>query len=58
MSYIHSAALQAVGISLVMWHQVEVVENSYPEHGGVDAHTQEEDTNEARHLVKRNKITD
>lgn len=40
-----------------MWHQVIVVENTYPEHCGVDANTQEEDTDETRHLVERNKTT-
>ncbi len=38
-----------------MWHQVIVVEKSYPEHCGVDTHTQEEDTDEAHHLVEGNK---
>lgn len=55
MGNIHAAELQAVGISLVMWHQVVVVENSYPEHRGVDTHTQEEDADKAHHLVERNK---
>lgn len=55
MRNIHAAELQAVSISLVMWHQVIVVENSYPEHCGVDTHTQEEDTDKAHHLVERNK---
>ena len=57
MRYIHATKLQTVGVGLVMWHQVIVVEKSDPEHGGVDAHTQEEDSDEARHLVGRNKIT-
>lgn len=38
-----------------MWHQVIVVENSYPEHCGVDTYTQEEDTDKARHLVEETK---
>lgn len=46
----HAAELQAVSISLVMWHQVIVVENSYPEHRGVDTHTQEEDADKTHHL--------
>lgn len=53
MRNIHAAELQAVSISLVMWHQVIVVENSYPEHCGVDADTQEEDADKAHHLVVR-----
>lgn len=53
---IHATELQAVGISLVMWHQVVVVKNSYPEYCGVDAHAQEEDNDKAHHLVKRKKI--
>ena len=57
MRNIHAAELQAVGIRLVMWHQVIVVEHSYPEHCGVDADTQEEDTDEAHHLVERNNTT-
>lgn len=52
----HAAELQAVGIGLVMWHQVVVVENSYPEYCGVDAHAQEENSDKAYHLVKRKKI--
>lgn len=39
-----------------MWHQVVVVENSYPEYCGVDAHAQEEDSDKAYHLVKEKKI--
>lgn len=54
---LHAAELQAVSISLVMWHQVIVVEKSYPEHCGVDAHTEEEDTDKACHLRKRKKKT-
>lgn len=50
---IHAAELQAVSISLVMWDQVVVVEDSYPEHCVVDTDTQEEDTDEAHHLVER-----
>lgn len=53
---IHATELQAVGIGLVMWHQVVVVENSYPEYCGVDAHAQEENSDKAYHLVKRKKI--
>lgn len=54
---IHAAELQAVSISLVMWHQVVVVKNAYPEHCGVDADTQEQDADKARHLVERNKTS-
>lgn len=39
-----------------MWHQVVVVEKSYPEYCGVGAHTQEEDSDKAHHLVKKKKI--
>lgn len=39
-----------------MWHQVVVVENSYLEYCGVDAHAQEEDSDKAHHLAKRKKI--
>lgn len=56
---IHAAKLQTVSISLMMWHQVIVVENSYPEHCGVNAHTHKQDTHKARHLVnKRQKLLD
>lgn len=55
MRNIHAAELQAVSISLVMWHKVIVVEKSYPEHCRVDTDTQEEDTDKAHHLVERNK---
>lgn len=57
MRNIHAAELQAVSVSLVMWHQVVVVENSYPEHCGVDADTQEEDADKARYLVEGNKTS-
>ena len=53
MRNVHAAEHQAVSISLVMWHQVAVVEHSYAEHCGVDADTQEEDTDETHHLVER-----
>lgn len=53
--YIHAAELQAVGIGLVMWHQVVVVENAHPKHCGVDADAQEENTAEAHHLVETGK---
>lgn len=52
---VHAAELQAVSVSLVMRHQVVVVEKSNPEHCGVDADTQEEDADKAHHLVERNK---
>lgn len=54
-SYIHATELQAVSVGLVMWHQIVVVENSYPENCGVDADTQEEDTDKAHYLVERNR---
>lgn len=39
----------------MMWHQVVVVENPYPEHCRVDTDTQEEDADKAHHLVERKK---
>lgn len=51
MTDLHATELQAVSISLMMWHQVIVVKESYPEHCGVHAHTHEEDANKAHHLV-------
>lgn len=39
----------------MMWHQVIVVEKSYPEDCGVDARTHEEDTDKAHHLGKKAK---
>lgn len=49
----HAAELEAVGISLVMRGEVVVVENPDAEHSGVNARAQEEDCDEARHLVER-----
>lgn len=40
-----------------MGGQVVVVENANAEHSGVNAGTQEEDCDEARHLVERSIIT-
>lgn len=54
MQNIHAAELQAVGIGLVMWGQVIVVEDSDPKHSGVDAGAEEKDCNEARHLQAKN----
>lgn len=54
MQNIHAAELQAVGISLVMWGQVVVVEDSDAKHSGVDAGAEEKDCNEARHLQAKN----
>lgn len=53
MLHIHATEQQAVSISLVMWHQVIVVEKSYPENCGVDAHAHEQDTHKAHHLLER-----
>lgn len=39
-----------------MWHQVVVIEKSYPEYCGVGAHAQEEDSDKAHHLVQGKKI--
>lgn len=50
---IHAAEQQAVSISLVMWHQMIVVKDPYPEHRGIHAHTHEEDTDKAHHLVEK-----
>lgn len=55
--HLHAAELEAVSISLVMGGQVVVVENPDAEHSGVNASTQEEDCDEARHLVERSVIT-
>lgn len=49
----HAAELQAVGVRLVMGGQVIVVENPNAEHGGVNTGTQEEDRDEACHLLDR-----
>lgn len=51
----HATELQAVSISLVVWDQVIVVENSDSKHCGVDADTQKEDADKAHHLVERTK---
>lgn len=50
MCYIHAAELKAVSVSLVMWGQVIVVEDSDAEHSWVDAGAEKEDGDEARHL--------
>lgn len=57
MRNIHAAELQAVSISLVVRHQVIVVEKSDPEHCGVDTDAQEEDADKAHHLVERNRTS-
>lgn len=49
----HAAELEAVSISLVMGGKVVVVEDPDAENGRVNARTQEEDCDEARHLVER-----
>lgn len=54
---LHAAELQAVGVRLVVRGQVVVVEDTDTEHGGVNAGAQEEDGDEARHLVERGGIT-
>lgn len=51
--HIHSAELEAVSISLVMGSKVVVVENTDAENGRINARTQEEDCDEARHLVDK-----
>lgn len=52
--HLHAAELEAVSVSLVMGGQVVVVENPNAEHSGVNTGAQEEDCDEARHLVDRN----
>lgn len=54
---LHAAELEAVSISLVMGGKVVVVENPDAENGRVNARTQEEDCDKARHLVEKNKHT-
>ena len=49
----HPTELQAVSISLMVWHQVIVVEYSDSEDSRVHAHTKKEDADKARHLVGR-----
>ena len=48
----HAAELEAVGVRLVVGGEVVVVEHADAEHGGVDACAEEEDGEEARHLVE------
>lgn len=50
---LHATELEAVGIRLVMGGKVVVVENPDAEHSRVNAGTQEEDGDEARHLVEK-----
>lgn len=50
---LHAAKLEAVSVGLVMRSQVVVVKHPNAEHCGVDAGAQEEDGDEARHLVGR-----
>lgn len=49
--HLHAAELEAVSIRLVVGGKVIVVENPDAEHSRVNARTQEEDGDEARHLV-------
>ena len=51
---LHATELQAVSVRLMVWYQVIVVEYSYLKHCRVDTHTEEEDTDKARHLVGEN----
>lgn len=55
--HLHAAELEAVGVRLVMGGQVVVVEDPDTEHGGVDAGTEEEDGDEARHLVEKGGVS-
>lgn len=50
---LHATELEAVSIRLVMGGEVVVVENPDTEHSRVNAGTQEEDGDEARHLVEK-----
>lgn len=50
---LHAAKLEAVSVGLVMRSQVVVVEHPNAEHRRIDAGAQEEDGDEARHLVGR-----
>lgn len=50
---LHATKLEAVSVGLVMGSQVVVVKHPNAEHCGVDAGAQEEDGDEARHLVGR-----
>lgn len=50
---LHAAKLEAVSVGLVMRSQVVVVEHPNAEHCRVDTGAQEEDGDEARHLVER-----
>ena len=52
----HAAELEAVGVRLVVGGEVVVVEHTDAEHGGVDACAEEEDGEEARHLVENRGI--
>jgi len=49
----HAAELQAVGVSLVVRGEVVVVEDTDAEHRGIHTRAEEEDGDEARHLVDR-----
>lgn len=50
---LHATELEAVSIGLVMGGKVVVVENADAENSRVNARTEEEDGDEARHLVER-----
>lgn len=50
---LHATELEAVSIRLVVGGKVVVVENPDAEHSRVNAGTQEEDGEEARHLVEK-----
>lgn len=52
-AHLHATELEAVGISLVMGGKVVVVENPDAENSRVNACAQEEDGDEARHLVDK-----
>lgn len=50
--HLHATELEAVSIRLVVGGKVVVVENPDAENSGVNAGTQEEDSDEARHLME------
>lgn len=54
---LHATELEAVSIRLVMGGKVVVVEHPDAENGRVNARTQEEDGDKARHLVEKRKHT-
>lgn len=54
---LHAAELKAVGVCLMVWGQVVVVEDTDPKHSGVHASAQEEDCDETCHLKDKSEIS-